>query len=123
MAVHMVRDSRSRAAAEVRADIETRGIERLAQLHTTIGNQFRDDTALFAREEFGRGDVTARRHHQMPIVIGIAIEHYDGSRPRVQDEPALALSRLEFPETEDAGILLRDRGPDILITPRRPQPQ
>src|SRR5208283_2961453 len=107
-----------RAAAQVRADIEPRRIERLAQLYTTIGNPFRDDAALLAREKFGRGEVTARRHHQMPIVVGIAIEHDHRSRPRVQDEAALALSRIEFAEAEDAGVL-RAGAPDVLVAPRR----
>src|SRR5579871_391086 len=104
MPMHMVDDSRPRATPEVRADVEARRIERLAQSRASIGNQLADDSALLAGEKLRRCDVTARSHHQMPIVVGIAIEHDERVAARIQNEAALALRRIELTETENAGV-------------------
>ena len=120
VAMHMLGDSCARAAAEIGAHIEARGIQRFAQLHATFGNQLRDDAALFSRKQFRRGHMAARRHHQVPVVVGITVEHHHRISALIYDEAALALVGIELTETEDAGIGLGTRAADVLISPRRP---
>src|ERR1022692_4848232 len=121
--MHMIGESRARAASEVCADVQSRRLKRLANTHDAGGNQLGQDRAFVASEKFRRSDMATRRNHQMAVVVRIAVEHDDRIGALIYHEPTLALGSIELPEAEDARVLLAAGGPQIFVTPRRPQPK
>src|SRR5467141_3343379 len=74
---------------------------------------------LLARKRRQVGFVGARHHHQMPVVVGIAVEDRESVRCPAEDQ-VLAVVRAAGEVAEDAS-LLRVTLPDQLHPPRRPE--
>src|SRR5690242_12458078 len=74
--VHVIREPRPRASAQVRAQVEAVAVERRAQPVGRESLQLGDSGALGAIEQLGRGEMPPRRDHQVSIVVGKAVEHH-----------------------------------------------
>src|SRR5260370_10865564 len=64
-----------------------------------------------------------RRDHQVAVVVWVTVEHHQRERPRVEHQPAAALTRAERAEAEDTFAPGLPRDAQVGSAPGRPQSQ
>jgi hypothetical protein len=117
--VHMVRQSRTGASAEIHPDIEAVGLYCKSQHFLDVPHQFCHFEKLFVVCLFEIGYVPNRCDEQMAIVIGEAIKHRDTVFGAPQDKIFAVVLR-GFNVSADKALTFIGKPLDISDSPRRP---